>query len=198
MSHEMMEHDNAAYFKNPAWHGLGNVVEDAMSINDALHLAELNWEVYKRSVWAEGIQSDDYKAVIRDDIQEIIGIVSPSYKIVQNHEVFALANNFGSNVKVESAGSIQNGRKVYLLLQGDSFDAGHNDEVQKYMALFWGHDGSLSLSAVPTSIRVVCKNTLDMVIGQTGNNKIVIKHAGDIQEKLQGARDEYERSVLIG
>ena len=42
--HEMYENDSAAYFKEPAWHGLGNVIKDPMSTKDALEKAELAWD----------------------------------------------------------------------------------------------------------------------------------------------------------
>ncbi len=196
----MTENDNAAYFREPAWHGLGNVVDSVMGVDDALANADLGWTVSKHSIWANGTNSDDHKAIIRDDIREIIGVVGDRYKLIQNSEVFDLAKTFGSNVTVESAGSVQNGRKVYLLLQGESFDAGLGDEVQKYMALFWSHDGSQALTALPTSIRVVCKNTLDMVIGQAAGtaNKITLTHAGDMESKMQQAKIAIEQFTKTG
>jgi len=190
MMHEMTENDSAAYFKEPAWHGLGNVVDSVMGVDDAITASGLDWSVVKRGIWANGVTSDDYRALVRTDIDKIIGVVGERYKIVQNWEVFNLAKNFGDEVTVESAGSVQDGRKVYLLLQGESFDAGMGDEVQKYMALFWSHDGTQALTALPTSIRVVCKNTLDMVIGQAAGarNKITLTHAGDMEGKMEQAR----------
>jgi phage/plasmid-like protein (TIGR03299 family) len=201
MSHEMTEHDSAVYFSNPAWHGLGTVCEDEMDTTSALIKSELAWAVYKTSaIFAGGVTSDAYNAVIRSDTEEILGVVTPNYKCVQNREVFQLADAFGNDVTVESAGSIQGGRKVYLLLHGDSFDAGREDEVHRYMALFWGHDGKVSLTCLPTSVRVVCKNTLDMVIGQAEGtrNKISIKHAGDIDEKMESAREAIARFKEVG
>tara|TARA_R100001015_G_C4612276_1_gene167782 strand:- start:564 stop:1547 length:984 start_codon:yes stop_codon:yes gene_type:complete len=201
MSHEMMEHDSAAYFKNPAWHGLGRTVEDAMSVDDALELAGLNWEVDKWPLFtANAVRADDYRGVMRTDTKEIIGVVSPRYQMVQNWEAFNLAKHFGADVNVESAGSIQNGRKVYLLLRGETFDATPNDPVSKYMALFWGHDGTASLTVLPTSVRVVCKNTLDMVIGQSKgtSNKISISHAGDISEKITEAEEAVRKFKETG
>ena len=201
MSHEMMQHDSAAYFAKPAWHGLGNVIEEAMSITDALELSGLNWNISKTSgINVGGIWTDEYTGIVREDVGEVLGIVSPSYKIMQNYEVFQLAEYFGDQVKVESAGSIQNGRRAYLLLRGETFDAGKWDEVTKYMALFWGHDGTISVTALPTSVRVVCKNTLDQVIGQADNttNKISIKHAGDMEEKIAAAQEAILRFNEVG
>ena len=202
MSHEMMENDSAAYFETPAWHGLGRVVTDTMSISGAMKEAELDWEVRKRMLFTSGgVAAEKFMGIQRTDTQQVLGVVSPGYKTLQNHEAFALAKHFGSNVTVESAGSIQNGSKVYLLLRGDSFDASYNkDEVQKYMALFWGHDGTASLTVLPTSIRVVCKNTLDMVMGAARGeqNKISISHAGDIDAKIAQAEKVIQKFKTTG
>jgi phage/plasmid-like protein (TIGR03299 family) len=195
-----MEHDSAAFFKTPAWHGLGNVIEDDMSIDRALIESGLDWNVIKSTVFANGISSNSYRAVIREDIQEIIGIVNEKYKIVQNREMFELAKQFGDEATVESAGSIQNGKRAYLLLRGDSFDAGKDDTVHKYMALLWSHDGTQAINVLPTSIRVQCKNTLDMVLGEAAKfgNKITIRHFGDMESKMDQVKDAIERFKTCG
>jgi phage/plasmid-like protein (TIGR03299 family) len=200
MSHEMMEHDSAAFFKKPAWHGLGNVIENPMSIDMGLEESGLNWDVLKRQIYADGIWSDSYRAIVRDDVREIIGVVNEKYKIVQNREMFELAKHFGDEARVESAGSIQNGKRAYLLLQGDSFDVGGGDLVQKYMALMWSHDGTQAAIVIPTSIRIQCKNTSDLVLGQAAktNNKISIRHFGDIESKMGQVKDAIARFKQCG
>lgn len=202
MAHEMTENDSAVYFKTPAWHGLGNVVENALTVSDALTESGLGWEVNKTNLFtSSGYNAEDYRGMVRNDTNEVIGVVSPRYEPVQNWEVFDLAKEFGSTVKVESAGSVQSGRKAYLLLRGETFEAGGlGDEISKYMALMWSHDGSQSLTVIPTSIRIVCKNTLDMVIGQSkgSRNKISINHAGNMEAKLDMARKAIDRFTEYG
>tara|TARA_R100000664_G_scaffold29998_1_gene42228 strand:+ start:811 stop:1770 length:960 start_codon:yes stop_codon:yes gene_type:complete len=186
----MTQNDSAVYYKKRAWHGLGNVIEDSMSVMDAYDKSGIGWEVEKtNSINAGGCYTEQYNGIIRKDTQEVLGIVSRKYKVMQNHEVFDLATYFGSVATVESAGSIQDGRKCYLLLHSNSFDASPNDTVEKYMAMIWGHDGTQSLVIKPTSIRVVCKNTMDMVLNTGMKNQITIKHHGDIDEKIATARE---------
>ena len=199
--HEMTENDSAVYFKQPAWHGLGNVIEDPIDIWDGMYQAGLNWTVTKHkgiSVGGNGyIYSPNYHAIVRDDTMDILGIVSEQYKVLQNEEIFRLAQCFGSDAKVESAGSIQDGRKIYLLLRGTPFDAIQGDVVERYMALLWGHDGTLSAHMFPTSIRVVCKNTMDMAMG-SASKKVIIKHSGDMESKLEFAREAISRFKETG
>ena len=190
MAHEMTENDSAVYYKQKAWHGLGTVVDDTLALNSALRQSGLGWGVEKTNgISANGTWTDEYRATVRTDTQEILGIVSPQYQVVENEEVFRLAEYFSDVATVESAGSIRGGRNCYLLLHQDSFDASYNDTVERYMALFWGHDGKSSIVVKPTSIRVVCKNTMDMALAENTQNKLTIKHHGDVDAKMQEAKD---------
>jgi phage/plasmid-like protein (TIGR03299 family) len=201
MSHEMTQNDSAVYYKEKAWHGLGNVVDYTLSLNSALRESGLGWGVEKTNgISANGFWTPDYRAVVRTDTQEILSVVSPRYQVVENEEVFRLAECFSDVATVESAGSIQGGRKCYLLLHADTFEATANDHVNRYMALIWGHDGKQSLIVKPTSVRVVCKNTMDMVLSQDTKNQITIKHHGDVVEKFEEARriiGEFKNTGLL-
>jgi phage/plasmid-like protein (TIGR03299 family) len=196
----MTQNDSAVYYKERAWHNLGTVIPHSMSVMDAYDKSGLGWEVEKTDgILAGGQYTDSYCGIIRQDTAEVLGVVTPKYQVLQNNEVFDLATYFGSVATVESAGSIQGGRKCYLLLHGQSFEASKNDPVEKYMALIWGHDGTQSLVVKPTSIRVVCKNTMDMVLNAQGN-QLTIKHHGDVEEKIQAARQiisQYRETGLL-
>jgi phage/plasmid-like protein (TIGR03299 family) len=198
MSHEMYENDTAMYSVEKAWHGLGVVVEEAPSPREALKLSGLDWSVVKSpSIIAEyedfsgrihEAVTPDTVATIREDTGAILGLVSPNYEVVQNEELFDLAYELGGDVKVETAGSLKNNRQVYILLRGDSFDLPGEDTVLPYMGLFSSHDGSLSLSALDTSVRVVCANTLAQAFSDGRNRIYRIKHSGDVKTKLADLR----------
>ena len=193
MAHEMTENDSAVYYKDRAWHGLGTVLNNEFGVEEAYNSSGLDWRVRKSDgLWVDGYFTEDHCGLTRSDTSSILGVVSPRYKIVQNREVFDIADSFSSIAKVESAGSIQDGRKCYVLLRSDSFIADRaNDVVEQYMAMFWGHDGTSSIIIKPTSVRVVCKNTMDMALemGKNSKNQLTIKHSGDIDSKLEEARN---------
>ena len=189
--HEITVDDGAVFNKVPAWHGLGYTVDTAMSPEDALRLAGLDWTVFKSTgIRADNLDieatasSDRFCAVIRNDTNNILSVQSPDYQLVQNHEVFNLAYSLGANVKVESALSLQGGKKIVCLLRGDSFapSNSHYDVITKYFALISSHDGSIALTGLPTSVRVVCMNTLRMAINsaKTGNR---FTHIGNMEQK---------------
>jgi len=191
MAHNITETDGAVFNKKAAWHGLGIVIHNDMSPTDAMEISGLNWTVSKTSsVHAGNAQSDDYNAIIRDDNNTILSIQSPDYQVIQNSEVFDMAYNLGADIKVESALSINGGRRLVVLCNTGTMDgASSNDTIEKYMAFINSHDGTLAHSVMPTSIRIVCQNTLSMAMASGYKKAFRITHTGDIKKKQQAMAD---------
>lgn len=192
MSHEITETDGAIFHKKPAWHGLGVVVEDALTTDDALVKGGLDWTVSKSGgITADGVESKDFCAIIRDDTKTILSVQSPDYEILQNRDHFALGKDFG----VESALSLQGGKKVVLLLKGDTFAPSNSpsDATVQYLALINSHDGTMALSALPTSVRIVCANTLRMALNGRGKGMFKVTHNGDMNNKVRDMEDAIHR-----
>ena len=201
MSHEMYENDHALYVGKPAWHGLGTVVENAPTTMDAMRLAKMDFGVelseplvaaYGRDGWGtRNTLPSKFHATVRTDTKEVLGVVNKNYKIVQNEELFKIADSLPS-AKVETAGTLYNGAQSYILLKDDEWEApsgNGGDEIHEYLCLMNSHNGTLSLSALPTSIRVVCNNTLSWAISEGSQRMIKLKHTGDIDTKIEGLKD---------
>uniref|UniRef100_A0AAE9Q0T8 DUF932 domain-containing protein n=1 Tax=Paenibacillus polymyxa TaxID=1406 RepID=A0AAE9Q0T8_PAEPO len=105
------------YVREAPWHGLGIRVEHALTANEALSAAGLDWSVIQKSIQTEDLSEiPGYKPNIRAADQRLLGVVSDRYKIVQNHEAFAFADELlGEGVPFKTAGSLQNGKKIWLL-----------------------------------------------------------------------------------
>ena len=201
MSHEMYENDHALYVGKPAWHGLGTVVENAPTTMDAMRLAKMDFGVvlseplvaaYGRDEWGtRNTLPSKFHATVRDDTNEVLGVVNKNYKIVQNSELFEIADAL-PNAKVETAGTLFNGAQSYVLMKDDEWAVNGNDEMHEYLCLMNSHNGTLSLSALPTSIRVVCNNTLSWAISQGSQRMIKLKHTGDISAKILSLKDALE------
>ncbi|WP_372631975.1 DUF932 domain-containing protein [Cohnella sp.] len=177
------------YVRQAPWHGLGNRVEHALSSEEALQAAELDWEVIQKSIQTEDYaEIPGYKANIRATDQRLLGVVSDRYKIVQNHEAFAFTDELlGEGVRFETAGSLQNGRKVWLLAQLPENYIIAGDRVSPYLVFSNSHDGSGSIKVAMTPIRVVCQNTLNLAL-QNAKRIWTTIHTGNIQAKLDEAR----------
>ena len=194
MSHEMYEHDHAVYVQEPAWHGLGTVVENAPTLSEALELAQMDFNIvlsnpltaYHRG---EFTKDSKFYATVRTDTNEILGVVGKNYPIIQNSELFEIANALGDTASVETAGTLKNGAQSYLLMKCGEWDINGNDSMLEYFCLMNSHDGTLSLSGLPTSIRVVCHNTLSWAISEGSNRTIKISHRGDVEDKIIGLQE---------
>jgi phage/plasmid-like protein (TIGR03299 family) len=168
MAHEITSTDHLMLAGEKAWHGLGTLVADAPTPADALTLARLDWTVSKSGpivgAWDDGTSMDwgGHSLIRRDDNNTVLGCVGSGFVPVQNATLAEVAEALGTTgeVRVETAGSLNGGRRVWFLLRSDSIDIGdRGDEHVPYVLLANGHDGSLALRCLPTMVRVVCANT---------------------------------------
>ncbi|CAM4343846.1 phage/plasmid-like protein (TIGR03299 family) [Paenibacillus endophyticus] len=177
------------YVREAPWHGLGNRVEHALSSEEALQVAGLDWTVIQKSIQTEDFaEIPGYKANIRASDQRMLGVVTDRYKIVQNHEAFAFADELlGEGVRFETAGSLQNGKKVWLLAKLPENYIIAGDRISPYMVFSNSHDGSGSIKVAMTPIRIVCQNTLNLALNDAKRIWTTI-HTGNIQSKLEEAK----------
>ena len=178
------------YTREKPWHGLGIRVEDAPSSEDALRLAGLDWQVVQESIYTNtGELIQGYKANVRDSDRRVLGVVTDRYKIVQNHEAFSFTDALlGKGVRYETAGSLQEGRRVWLLarLPREYIIAG--EKISPYMVFSNTHDGSGAVKVALTPVRVVCNNTLNLAL-RTAKRSWSMIHTGNISDKIQEAKD---------
>lgn len=172
------------------WHGLGTIVMDAPESKEAIQMAGLDWTVLQRDVFTEdGYLIPGYKVNVRDNDFATLGIVSDRYKIVQNDEAFAFTDNLlGEGVTYETAGSLQGGKKVWLLAKLPQKYIIAGDEVTPYFVIMNSHDGTCSIKAAMTPIRVVCQNTLNLAL-TTAKRVWTTKHTENIFNRMTEAED---------
>lgn len=206
MAHEITNSDNVLLVGNRAWHGLGVIIPEAVRPTEALPLIGANWGV--RQLQLKGFDPEtgeevivpDQRLNIRDDTNQPLGIVSDHYKVFSNRQVaefcealVEVSQNEASPVRVETAGTIRGGKKVWFLLRGEQFAIANGDEIVPYVLVSNGHDGKTSLEVTPTTIRVVCSNTLHMVVPESVDGSghtaaISVEHMGDLSAKIGEAR----------
>ena len=170
------------------WHGLGTAVENAMTSAEALELGGLDWNVTPRPVFTDNhIQIPGYVANTRDTDDQILGIVTNKYKIVQNKEAFEFTDHLiGDDVRYETVGSLRGGKSVFLLAQMPK-EKILGDDIQPYLCFTNTHDGTGAIRVCCTNIRVVCQNTLNLAL-KTAKRSWACKHMGNLQDKLKEAQ----------
>ena len=116
-------------------------------------------------------------------------MVTDRYKVIQNEEAFAFTDALlGEGVRYETAGSLQEGRRVWLLarLPREYIIAG--ERISPYMVFSNTHDGSGAVKTALTPIRVVCNNTLNLAL-RTAKRSWSMIHTGDISGKIEEAKN---------
>ena len=206
MSHDLEERDGQVTFAlrgAPAWHGLANTTfneDDHVTTSEMLNAALLsNWDV-RLEEWEtpEGYNSDkSYFRVIRNnpfnrEEIDILGTVGERYHTYQNEDLFSFGDSIlDGGAEWESAGSIKNGRKVFGSLRLPKeivLDPnGRADKVQSYLLVVTSHDGSSSVLATTTPVRVVCQNTLSLALGAM-KSSFKIRHSATVSDRAADAR----------
>ena len=172
------------------WHGLGIIVKEAPTSADAIRLAGLDWSVVQEPIYTNFNRVvEGYRANVRSSDRKVLGVVSDRYKVVQNVDAFSFTDELlGKGVRYETAGSLQEGKKVWLLarLPREYIIAG--ERISPYLVFSNTHDGSGSVKVAITPVRVVCNNTLNLALG-TAKRSFSMIHPGNIQDKIQEAKD---------
>ena len=178
------------YSREKPWHGLGTMEAEAPNSKDALRLAGLNWKVLQEPVYTENEELiQGYKAIVRDSDRKVLGVVTDRYKVIQNEEAFAFTDTLlGEGVRYETAGSLQEGRRVWMLARLPREFIIGGERISPYMVFSNTHDGSGAVKTALTPIRVVCNNTLNLAL-RTAKRSWSMIHTGDISGKIEEAKN---------
>lgn len=177
MAHELSERESGliefAFNKKhgAAWHGLGQEVT-AEHVHDVDHwrvAAGMDWRVCRSRVrFGDGDNQqvwDENHVLFRCDTKAPLGIVSPSYKIVQPGEVVEFFRDLveAGGMELSAMGTLQGGRRFWATAQiGEAAPVSVKDKIGGYVLLSTSADGSLATEARLTTVRTVCANTLAM------------------------------------
>lgn len=180
------------YTREKPWHGLGVRVEESPTSKDALHLASLDWAVEQHQVQTVGgLPLKGFLANVRSTDKKVLGVVTDKYKVVQNEEAFAFTDSLlGEGVTYETAGSLQEGKKVWMLAKLPHKYLISGEEITPYMVFSNSHDGSGAIKVAMTPVRVVCNNTLNLALASAKRCWSAI-HAGNLSGKLQDAKQTF-------
>lgn len=171
------------------WHGLGNIIEEAVTSADAIKQAGLDWEVIPKPIYIEN--NEEFSMVpnmfanVRSDNNKSLGVVSGRYNLVQNREAFDFVDTLlGNNdVRYETAGSLAEGKRVWMLAHLKTNARILGDKVENYLVLTNAHDGKGAIKVACTPVRVVCQNTLNIALAQASRSWTT-KHTGNFQSKI--------------
>jgi phage/plasmid-like protein (TIGR03299 family) len=193
MAHEI---ETMAYFGKTPWHKLGTPLstDDLYDWQSACVKSGLDWEAEMVPLLTADTQAKvEHQAVRRKSDGRILGVVGPKYHVLQNRAAFQWFQPFldAREASLNTAGSLCEGSRVWVLakLNRDPLVIAPGDEVEKFILLSHGHDGSLAVRVGFTPIRVVCANTLALAHRADASKLIRLKHTKDIHENLANVRE---------
>ena len=193
----------ASFFtvKEPAWHGLGKILENCPTSEEAIVHAGMDFVVEKRPLYAFADETEESSCRVPDrfgtmrmDTHDILGVVSSRYQVIQNKQAFTFFDAIvGEGQAIyETAGVLGKGEIIFITakLPGHIQVLSHGTKVQdmidKYLLLTMSHDGKQSITAMFTPIRVVCNNTLTAALEQA-TNKVFVRHTSNAEYNLKQA-----------
>ena len=212
MAHQLLD-DTMFYVGETPWHKLGVPLDNPPTIEEAVILANLDWEVHKEPTYFlktmhEGVNPyslanfasmlskpelipTKHYVTIRKKVDSefiILGNVSERYEVLQNKDAFTPFNVLlDHGYELETAGAVREGRMVWILARkvDNELNKVGDDNVERYVVLMNSHDGSTPVFMQPTTIRVVCANTLDYALSKESPLRFSIKHTANVKERLE-------------
>ena len=203
MAHAIETHNGvsfAAFRSEPAWHGLGTVFAEHLTTSEMLDTAHLSgWNVRLEDIELPAeyrAVSTNFRVVRTNPVtaqNEVLAYVGDKYRTYQNEDLFSFGDNLlDGGAEWESAGSIKDGRVVFGSLKIDRElvldPSGANDVTDSYILVTSSHDGSGSITALVTPVRVVCQNTLGIAL-RGAKQKFSARHTLTASTRVDDARN---------
>lgn len=188
------EVESLFYMGSTPWHGLGTKVTEALTFEEAIRKAGLDWDVIKEPIYTEDkVQVPRFQAIRRTDNKLILGVVGNRYEPLQNLQAFKFFDKFISTKECtfESAGSLRQGKRIFVLakLNRAPMFITKTDSVDKFLLLSNSHDGTQAIRVGFTSVRVVCANTLAAAHESNASKLLRVYHTKDAQITLDGIQE---------
>lgn len=179
-----------AYTGQEPWHSLGTKLDSPMTAAEAIIAAKLDYKVTKEQLFlADGRKAPAYCTMASDN-GAMLGVVGEKYAPLQNEDAFSFFDILVGEGKAryETAGALGQGERVWMLARmPEVLEAVKGDPMETFVLLSNSHDGSTSVEARYTSIRVVCQNTLNMATSTANKAVVSIRHTESVKSRLQQA-----------
>lgn len=169
-------------------------VSSATSLQDAMRDASIDFEVQRWDLTASsetGISPvTNHVGLVRTDNSEVISVVGAKYGVIQNHEAFAPLDYMmreGFIESIDSAGSLDNGAKVFMLANLAASSRIQGDAHTRQLLIATTHDGSGATTARGWLHRLHCTNQIPAIFSKKGTVQR-IRHTSRAQNYLQDFR----------
>lgn len=206
------------FVRKPAWHGLGVVLDDYPSREEAMRLAGHDFDIVAapfRVELSNGMLADAGQPVsapwpgtpqevttrpvtgwtvhMRSDTLEVLHVAKDTFERIPNSVAYEVAELlFDQGFQIETGISVDGGKTCALTLKLDEpiTITGDDSLVMPYGCLSWAHDGSASLKVRSGTIRQVCANTVaaSEAEGKRFGTDFTFRHTKNWRERVEDAK----------
>jgi len=203
--------DTMVYSPAAPWQGIGTEVKEAMTAEEAIVKAGLDWQVAMKPVYILG-KKGYHKvpgrfACTRRDTGDVFGVFGKGYEPIQNRDKFGpFTDGLVANGEaiIHSAGALNGGALtwVYMQLPGE-LKVSDTDVLTRGILLTDSYDGSRALGIRFMNVRQICCNTMQGIIGGRGaqfRGKHTINLVNRVNEARQvmGLEEAYSQMLMRG
>lgn len=193
-----------ARLRNAPWRSAGSWINESqdrdITAADVLVRAGLDWTVEQTPLTttlltASGVTTVEVTnrvsntRVNRDGSAASLGIVSPSYTVVQNEETADLIDGitYEAGALYDAAGALKGGKRIYVAAKlPETVTVGGIDPVDTYLVISNGHDGRHGLSVEIKHLRLICTNGMS---GWRNHSSMTLRHTRNMEGKVQQIRE---------
>jgi phage/plasmid-like protein (TIGR03299 family) len=193
--------------RKPSWHGQETLLDVPPTLEEARLIAH-PWEPEFEPLYRKVTENDpvtgiaitrfesveNFSAIVRDDTKSVLHVANEkTFGLFPNRGLYDIAEVFlGQGAVLETGGTVNGGRQVYLLAYLDEpFTVpGDTSETFPFCAIMNAHDGTSALRLVPTDIRVVCWNTFQYASlkAEQSGVQYTFKHSASIADRVEEAK----------
>lgn len=173
----------------PYMNAFGTVdISRANNVDEALKFADLDWDVESRFIYDEnGNPYDKFRANVRCDNGNLLGIVTEKYNVVQNKVALDFVDGLVSEgFEFDRAGQFRGGRSIWVMGKLPKVNI-LGDDISNNIVFVNSHDGSSGVKVMMTPIRLICSNMMNLALREA-DRVWSTKHTGSIYTKLEEAK----------
>ena len=163
-------------------------ISNCKDVISAMETSNLGWNVESKPLYdVNGVEYPKFRANVRTDNNQLLGITTDSYHIIQNMEAFDFVNELANNgFEFDRAGQFRNGAAIWLMGKLPQTQI-LGDDVDNNLVIVNSHDGSSGVKVMMTPIRVACYNMLNLAL-KKADRVWSAKHTRGIYSRIEEAK----------
>lgn len=210
--------------REPAWHGLGTVLDDYPGREEAMRLAGHDFVIVEKPLFLPGPEIvggpqdgavtpgpkvEGFKALMREDNEAVMHIVNNDYCVIQNDVAWDVVDAIvGEGALYETGITLQGGAVCSVLAWLDEpvTIPGDDSTILPFLNVAWSHNASRALTVRPTNVRTVCSNTQSAAEaqGRRLDREFTFRHTKNVMDRIeeaklavQGTRDAHDEYITL-